>query len=90
MVTVFITETSRALQTDNTHIIVSLLFENNQLLRAAGNATRVSAVPEASLGPASATYTPIDVLVNGLFFASLSLSLSTALLTLLAKQWIQV
>ncbi|KAG6871878.1 hypothetical protein C0995_015467 [Termitomyces sp. Mi166 len=86
VVTTFVAQTSQALQPDNAQIIVSLLYENNQLLRATGNKT---GIPPASLGPGSRTYTSIDVWVNGLFFTSLALSLSTALLTVLAKQWIQ-
>ncbi|KNZ72356.1 Ankyrin-1 [Termitomyces sp. J132] len=90
VVTTFVAQTSQALQPDNTQIMVSLLIENNQLLRAAGNRASISAVHAASPGPGSRTYTSIDVWVNGLFFTSLALSLSTALLTVLAKQWIQV
>ncbi|KAG6874097.1 hypothetical protein C0992_008135 [Termitomyces sp. T32_za158] len=90
VVTTFVAQTSQALQPDNSQIMVSLLIETNQLLRAAGNQTSINAVHPASLGPESRTYTSIDVWVNGLFFISLALSLSTALLSVLAKQWIQV
>ncbi|KAG6886916.1 hypothetical protein C0992_001646 [Termitomyces sp. T32_za158] len=89
VVTTFVAQTSQALQPDNSQIMVSLLMETNQLLRAAGNKTSINAVPTASLGPESRTHTSIDVWVNGLFFTSLALSLSTALLSVLAKQWIQ-
>ncbi|KAG6879497.1 hypothetical protein C0992_002108 [Termitomyces sp. T32_za158] len=89
VVTTFVAQTSQALQPDNSQIMVYLLIENNQLLRAAGNTTSINAVPTASLGPESQTYTSVDVWVNGLFFTSLALSLSTALLSVLAKQWIQ-
>ncbi|KAG6861142.1 hypothetical protein C0995_003410 [Termitomyces sp. Mi166 len=90
IVTTFVAQTSQALQPDDGQIAISLLFEINQLLRAAGNLTSIRAVPVAALGPGSVTYTSTDVWVNGLFFTSLALSLSTALLTVLAKQWIQV
>ncbi|KAG6901206.1 hypothetical protein C0995_015399 [Termitomyces sp. Mi166 len=89
VVTTFVAQTSQALQPDNTQITVSLLFEISQLLRAIGNSTEMSAVPAAALDPGNRTYSSTDVWVNGLFFTSLSLSLSTALLTVLAKQWIQ-
>ncbi|KAG6877999.1 hypothetical protein C0993_000959 [Termitomyces sp. T159_Od127] len=89
IVATFVVQTFQALQPDNAQIIASLLFENNQLLRAAGNRTSISAVPAAELGPGSRTSTSIDAWVNVLFFTSLTLSLSTALLTVLAKQWIQ-
>ncbi|KAH0591603.1 hypothetical protein H2248_001656 [Termitomyces sp. 'cryptogamus'] len=89
VVTTFVVETSQASQPDNTQILVSILLETNQLLRAAGNSTSINAVPPAALAPGSLTYTStIDQWVNGLFFTSLALSLSTALLTVLAKQWI--
>ncbi|KAG6915502.1 hypothetical protein DXG01_011179 [Tephrocybe rancida] len=89
IVTTFIAQTSQILRPDNTQIMVSLLVENNLLLRAAGNITRLTTVP-GGLSPGATTHTTIDVWVNGLFFSSLSLSLSSALLTVLAKQWIQV
>ncbi|KAG6907345.1 hypothetical protein DXG01_009267 [Tephrocybe rancida] len=88
IVTTFVAQTSQALQPDNTQIMVSLLVETNLLLRAAGNVTTLNNVPR-SLPPGATTHTTIDVWVNGLFFSSLSLSLSSALLTVLAKQWIQ-
>ncbi|KAG6895462.1 hypothetical protein C0992_001124 [Termitomyces sp. T32_za158] len=90
VVTTFVAQTSQALQPDNSQIMVSLLTETNQLLRAAGNRTSINAVPTSSLGSQSSTHTSTDVWVNGLFFTSLALSLSTALLSVLAKQWIQV
>ncbi|KAG6887637.1 hypothetical protein C0995_013886 [Termitomyces sp. Mi166 len=89
VVTTFVAQTSQALQPDSAQITASLLLETNQLLRAAGNRTSISAVPAAPLHPGSRTYSSIDLWVNGLFFTSLALSLSTALLTVLAKQWIQ-
>ncbi|KAG6870232.1 hypothetical protein C0995_014444, partial [Termitomyces sp. Mi166 len=89
VVTTFVAQTYQALQPDNAQITAALLFETNQLLRAAGNSTTLNAIPAASLHPGSHTYSSVDVWVNGLFFASLALSLSTALLSVLAKQWIQ-
>ncbi|KAG6859965.1 hypothetical protein C0995_001182 [Termitomyces sp. Mi166 len=89
VVTTFVAQTSQALISDNTQIMASLMFENNQLLRAAGNITKVSEVPSAALKPGDSTYTRADVWVNGLFFPSLALSLSVALVTVMIKQWIQ-
>ncbi|KAG6867387.1 hypothetical protein C0993_003443 [Termitomyces sp. T159_Od127] len=90
VVTTFVAQTSQSLQPDNAQITASLLYENNQILRAAGNKTTIDAVPRTALVPGSRTYSSTDLWVNGLFFTSLALSLSTALLTVLAKQWIQV
>ncbi|KAG6898008.1 hypothetical protein C0992_007497 [Termitomyces sp. T32_za158] len=89
VVATFVVQTFQALQPNNAQIIASLLLENNQLLRAAGNGTKINAVPTAELGPGSRTSTLTDVWVNVLFFTSLTLSLSNALLTVLAKQWLQ-
>ncbi|KAG6917151.1 hypothetical protein DXG01_003664 [Tephrocybe rancida] len=89
IVTTFVAQTSQALQPDNAQITVSLLIETNLLLRAAGNGTTLNAIPHG-LSPGATTYTTTDAWVNGLFFSSLSLSLSSALLTVLAKQWIQI
>ncbi|KAG6834975.1 hypothetical protein H0H93_005977 [Arthromyces matolae] len=69
-------------------IMASLLYENNQLLRAAGNVTTINAISKSTLSPGSVVNTLKDVWVNGLFFTSLGLSLSTALLTVLVKQWL--
>ncbi|KAG6864193.1 hypothetical protein C0993_009264, partial [Termitomyces sp. T159_Od127] len=89
VVTTFVAQTSQSLQPDNVQIIAALLYENIQVLRAAGNRTTIDAIPMATLAPGSRTYSLTDLWVNGLFFTSLALSLSTALLTVLAKQWIQ-
>ncbi|KAG6849232.1 hypothetical protein H0H93_010300 [Arthromyces matolae] len=89
VVTTFVSQTSQVLQPDNAQITVSLLMETNQLLRAAGNSTKIDSVAPSSLGPDSTMYTSTDLWVNGLFFTSLTLSVTTALLTVLAKQWIQ-
>ncbi|KAG6818376.1 hypothetical protein H0H93_005470, partial [Arthromyces matolae] len=88
VVTTLVAQTSQVLQPDNTQIMASILFENNQLLRAAGNVTSINAVPKSTLSPGDVIHTSLDVWVNGLFFASLGLSLSTALLTVLVKQWL--
>ena len=70
--------------------MASLLYENIQLSRAAAIQADMNAIPKSPLVPGSRTHTIINVWVNGIFFTSLALSLSTALLTVLAKQWIQV
>ncbi|KAG6919748.1 hypothetical protein DXG01_001582 [Tephrocybe rancida] len=90
VVTAFVVQTSTTLQTDNAQVLIGLLYENNQLLRAAGNGTDLNAVPFAALAPRSPAHSSIDVWIVGLFFTSLVLALSTALLTVLAKQWVQM
>ncbi|KAG6819568.1 hypothetical protein H0H93_010627 [Arthromyces matolae] len=88
VVTTLVAQTSQALQPDNAQITASLLVETNLLLRAAGNITTISTVPTSPLSVGSAVHTSKDVWVNALFFTSLALSLSTALLTVLVKQWL--
>ncbi|KAG6818982.1 hypothetical protein H0H93_016652 [Arthromyces matolae] len=88
VVTTLVAQTSQALQPNNAQITASLLVETNQLLRAAGNITTISTVPKSPLSVGSTVHTSKDVWVNALFFTSLALSLSTALLTVLVKQWL--
>ncbi|KAF5344886.1 hypothetical protein D9758_011546 [Tetrapyrgos nigripes] len=89
VVTSFVISTVVNLQPDYTEITARLMVEQNQLLRAAGNATVINAVPEASVNLNSADVSTKDLWINSLFFASLSLSLATALLSVLVKQWLQ-
>ncbi|KAG6847023.1 hypothetical protein H0H93_010581, partial [Arthromyces matolae] len=89
VVTTFVSQTSQVLQPDNAQITVSLLVETNRLLRAAGNITKIDSVSPSTLGPNSPTHSSTDLWINGLFFTSLTLSVSTALLSVLVKQWIQ-
>ncbi|KAG6818347.1 hypothetical protein H0H93_005680, partial [Arthromyces matolae] len=89
VVTSFISQTSQILQPNDGKITSALLVETNRLLRAAGNITKIDTVPPSSLGLNSTSYTSRDVWVNGLFFTSLTLAVTTSLLTVLAKQWIQ-
>ncbi|KAG6834899.1 hypothetical protein H0H93_006571 [Arthromyces matolae] len=50
---------------------------------------KIDSVSPSTLGPNSPTHTSTDLWINGLFFTSLTLSVATALLSVLAKQWIQ-
>ncbi|KAH8825246.1 hypothetical protein DL96DRAFT_172843 [Flagelloscypha sp. PMI_526] len=89
VVTTFVIETSQLLRTDYGQVTATLLYEQVQLLRANGNATLLSSVPVSTVNPNSQTWSTTDIVVNGLFFTSLALSLATALLSVLSKQWIQ-
>lgn len=69
----------------NTH----LMFESIAIERAKANGTSISDVPTSHLTP----FTPFqasraDLWINGLWFTSLALSLTTALMAVLTKQWI--
>ncbi|KAH8822343.1 hypothetical protein DL96DRAFT_1620782 [Flagelloscypha sp. PMI_526] len=58
------------------------------LLRANGNITAINSVARSMFNPDAATRSSADIAINALFFASLSLSLSTALFSILVKQWL--
>ncbi|SJK98272.1 uncharacterized protein ARMOST_01535 [Armillaria ostoyae] len=70
-------------------VSASLLFEMVLIQRAIANGSSLDNVPASSLSP-YAKFTPAttDVWVNGLWFTSLSLSLATALVAVLVKQWL--
>ncbi|KAK0237111.1 hypothetical protein EDD85DRAFT_953119 [Armillaria nabsnona] len=70
-------------------VTASLLFELIDVQRAAANGSPVNDVPRSALTPFS-NFRPTtsDSLVNGLWFTSLSFSLTTALFAVLTKQWI--
>ncbi|KAK7440465.1 hypothetical protein VKT23_017105 [Stygiomarasmius scandens] len=89
VVTTFVIQTSQALLPDYGYITANQLIEQNLLLRAAGNVTAINNIPPSPVGIDSVSFTNADVWINGLFFASLSLSLATALLSVLANQWFQ-
>lgn len=69
----------------NTH----LMFESIAIERAKANGKSIDDVPTSQLTP----FTPFqasrtDLWINGLWFTSLALSLTTALMAVLTKQWI--
>ncbi|KAK0470800.1 hypothetical protein IW261DRAFT_1597640 [Armillaria novae-zelandiae] len=89
VVTTFVAQTSQSLQADYAQVSASLLFEMVLIQRAVANGSSLDNVPVSSLNPFTA-FTPAttDVWVNGLWFTSLSLSLATALVAVLVKQWL--
>ncbi len=67
----------RSLQVDSSAVTASLLFELINVQRAAGNGSSVNDVPRSGLTPFSDFHpTASDSWVNGLWFVSLSLSLT--------------
>ncbi|KAJ6569243.1 hypothetical protein B0H19DRAFT_1134947 [Mycena capillaripes] len=86
VLTTFVAQTSQALSLDNTAISNSILLELVALQRAQANGTSFDSIPPADT---SFTVSRTDIWVNGLWFTSLALSLSTALLAVLAKQWLR-
>ncbi|PBK80971.1 hypothetical protein ARMGADRAFT_817839 [Armillaria gallica] len=89
VVTTFVVQTSQNLQVNYGQVTATLLFELIDVQRAAANGTLVNNVPCSDLTPFSDFHPTIsDSLVNGLWFTSLSFSLTTALFAVLTKQWI--
>ncbi|KAK0436780.1 hypothetical protein EV421DRAFT_1715721, partial [Armillaria borealis] len=89
VVTTFVVQTSQSLQVDNSQVTASLLYELINIQRATANESPVDDVPRSSINPFTAFHpNALDAWVNGLWFTSLSLSLITALVVVVAKQWI--
>ncbi len=89
VVTTFIVQTYQSLQADYTQASAMLLLELVSIQRALANGTSLDAIPKSSYNP-STTFIPSrgSVWVNGLWLTSLVLSLSTALIAVLVKQWL--
>ncbi|KAK0213178.1 hypothetical protein DFS33DRAFT_1248862 [Desarmillaria ectypa] len=85
VVTTFVAQTSQSLQVDYGEVTASLLIELINVQRSASNGSLVNDVPRSDLAFRPSTS---DSWVNGLWFTSLSLSLTTALFAVLTKQWI--
>ncbi|KAJ7863373.1 hypothetical protein B0H13DRAFT_1638213, partial [Mycena leptocephala] len=86
VLTTFVAQTSQALSPDHTAISNSILLEIVALQRAQANGTSFDSIPAADT---SFTAARTDIWVNSLWFTSLALSLTTALLAVLAKQWLR-
>ncbi|KAK0238882.1 hypothetical protein EDD85DRAFT_951100 [Armillaria nabsnona] len=85
VVTTFVAQTSQSLQVDYGQVTATLLIELIDVQRSAANGSLVNDIPRSDLSFRPSTS---DSWVNGLWFTSLSLSLSTALFAVLTKQWI--
>ncbi|KAK0442890.1 hypothetical protein EV421DRAFT_2082008, partial [Armillaria borealis] len=89
VVTTFVAQTSQSLQPDYAAMSASILYESVLVQRAIANGSPVNAIAPSPLNPTIA-FVPAttDVWVNGLWFTSLFLSLTTALVAVLVKQWL--
>ncbi|KAK0498081.1 hypothetical protein EDD18DRAFT_77232 [Armillaria luteobubalina] len=85
VVKTFVAQTSQSLQVNYGQVTALLLIELIDVQRSASNGSFVNNVPCSDL-----TFCPSmsNSWVNGLWFTSLSLSLSAALFAVLTKQWI--
>ncbi|KAK0484023.1 hypothetical protein IW261DRAFT_1417738 [Armillaria novae-zelandiae] len=88
-VDVLLVFTSQNLQVSYSQMSALLLFELVSVQRAIARGVPVDQVATSAITP-STPFTPatIDSWVNGLWFTSLSLSLTTALGAVLVKQWL--
>ncbi|KIY63000.1 hypothetical protein CYLTODRAFT_360665, partial [Cylindrobasidium torrendii FP15055 ss-10] len=82
----FVAQTSQSLSPDNSAIAVSLLVELVAVQRAALTGDSLSDIAAANITPA---IEQTSVWVNALWFTSLALSLASALLAVLSKQWLR-
>ncbi|KAK0483863.1 hypothetical protein IW261DRAFT_985256 [Armillaria novae-zelandiae] len=89
VVTTFVAQTSHSLQADYTEMSANLLFEMINIQRAIASGASLDAVAPSPLNPNIAFIaSTTSVWVNGLWFTSLALSLTTALVSVLVKQWL--
>uniref|UniRef100_A0A0W0FDC1 DUF6535 domain-containing protein n=1 Tax=Moniliophthora roreri TaxID=221103 RepID=A0A0W0FDC1_MONRR len=89
VVTTFVVQTTQALEPDYVQITAFLLQELVAVQRAAATGQSAEAVQRSSLNVDSQTHSATDVWINALWLISLSFSLTTALIAVLVKQWIQ-
>ncbi|KAL1758611.1 hypothetical protein FB107DRAFT_288341 [Schizophyllum commune] len=87
VVTSFLVQSAQAL-TDSNKINSYLLGELIALQRAAALGISPHEVPPSSFSAESFTGRTVDVIINGLWLASLTVSLASALVAALAKQWL--
>ncbi|PBK62718.1 hypothetical protein ARMSODRAFT_839352, partial [Armillaria solidipes] len=86
VLTTFVIQTSQNLQPDYTEVSASLLIELVGFQRATSN---VSSIPSSPFFPTISFTPPLAYIwVNSLWFMSLTLSLITALVAVLVKQWL--
>ena len=90
VVTTFLSQSSRFLNTDYAQITANLIYELVRIQRAIATNSGLDGIPASRLAPDSVTHSRTDLWVNGLWLLSLTLSLLAALISVLAKQWIQV
>ncbi|KAH8822246.1 hypothetical protein DL96DRAFT_346388 [Flagelloscypha sp. PMI_526] len=88
IVATFLTQTYQSLKPNPAALSLILQFEQIEIMRAgAGNS---SSVPSSAVTKDTTTFTQIDLWVNGLLFTSLALSVVSAFLGGLVRQWLQV
>ncbi|CAE6439279.1 unnamed protein product [Rhizoctonia solani] len=85
--TAFLIESSQKLQEDPADVTAQTLLAISQALSVLANATQSAVVPSSSVHAAPFAPSSVTVAVNTLWYLSLSLSVATSLLAMLAKDW---
>ncbi|KAF9017310.1 hypothetical protein BDZ89DRAFT_380356 [Hymenopellis radicata] len=89
VVTTFVAQTSQSLQLDYGEVAAHLMWEMIHLQRAMMDGAPSSSVARSNISPTSPVrVSRTNAWVNALWFTSLALSLTTALMAVLTKQWI--
>ncbi|SJL18881.1 uncharacterized protein ARMOST_22483 [Armillaria ostoyae] len=88
IVSAFIDQSAGNLQPNYQQLSAFLLFDQINIQCALANGTSLDHITTSGIDP-TARFTPkhLDSWINGLWFASLSLSLATALFAVLADEW---
>lgn len=92
IVSTLVSQTSTSLQLDYAQVTAALLMELIAVQRAIGTTSSTAHIPPSLLdinSPQTATSSTSSRWVNGLWFTSLAFSLTTALVAVLVKQWLQ-
>ncbi|KAK0429898.1 hypothetical protein EV421DRAFT_1684037, partial [Armillaria borealis] len=86
--TSFISQSSVNLQPNYQQISALLLFDQINIQRALANGTSLDHITTSGADP-TAPFTPtfLDSVINGLWFTSLSMSLTVAFIAIIADQW---
>ncbi|KAF8910708.1 hypothetical protein CPB85DRAFT_1435178 [Mucidula mucida] len=89
VVSTFLTQTSQSLQVDYSQVSAYMMYEMLHLQRAMMDGRPASSVVSSNITPTSPVRpSRTDAWVNVLWYTSLALSLTTALMAVLTKQWI--
>ncbi|KAF9008551.1 hypothetical protein BDZ89DRAFT_996880, partial [Hymenopellis radicata] len=89
VVSTFVTQTSPNLQVDYNQVSAYMMYEMLRLQRAMMDGLPASSVVSSNITPTSPVHpSRTDAWVSVLWFTSLALSLTTALMAVLMKQWI--
>ncbi|EJD40751.1 hypothetical protein AURDEDRAFT_69726 [Auricularia subglabra TFB-10046 SS5] len=86
--TAFIIESYQLLQPDWTEYTAKLLFVTIAAQAGSPNMTLPTPAKLATMSPSKFTVSPVARWINGFWVSSLAFSLAVALLSILAKQWL--